>query len=381
MSSFNSGHQIRPRHTASSFDLRGSYRSSGPGLICQEYNDPSAILNSTFDHLPSYLPSLQPLSNPSRRLRKHSLSASLRAGLGEDGSYPTSTNFNGSFSYGSGIPSHSDRSYSPLPPLSSVLSLLPLESFPNLPPFGSYSGLPPLSDTTFSPLPSTHQRQSDHLRGHGYQNSLGSYTSSFIHGSMLEDRPEWDGTQVGTSLAVDNKIAMSPGPSPTPGRRRRRRGSTMDLTSGQSSNFELQASPIPKSSTSLLPSPAQTQFHTSLESNQHTSGMLPMPPLRTPNSRVGSGHIVLSSDYRLLRLSQNVLLWLEYSSGSLTGTTRGMAALAGQPVASLVAASDQLVFGDYLAVLHAERRKAEKMRMKSLSGSVEGLARGICKWN
>lgn len=87
------------------------------------------------------------------------------------------------------------------------------------------------------------------------------------------------------------------------------------------------------------------------------------------SSRSGTGHIVLATDYRLVRLSQNVSAWLGLSATSAVG----------QPVSSLVAASDQIIFSDFLASLHAERRKAEKTRLHSGLGGGDTSARGMCE--
>lgn len=48
-------------------------------------------------------------------------------------------------------------------------------------------------------------------------------------------------------------------------------------------------------------------------------------------------------------------------------------------MASLVTASDQLVFGDFLASLHAERRKAERSRLHAGLDGGDASARGIGK--
>lgn len=97
-------------------------------------------------------------------------------------------------------------------------------------------------------------------------------------------------------------------------------------------------------------------------------GTLPMPSIQRTSSRSGTGRIVLGTDYRIVRLSANISGWLGFST---TG-------VIGHPVSGLVAASDQLVFSDFLASLHAERRKAEKMRLHAGLDGSEGMARGVC---
>lgn len=366
----HSGFGSNPRHRTSNSELWGSQRSSGFGFDSQGYNDSFAGAGTEYG-LPPPLPPLGTNNSSYRRLRKHSSSSSL-SGFSSPGGYnSTPTSYLQSDTFGS-LSTSSRNALPPLPPLGSL---------PSLPPMRNRSGLQPFQHS-FGQEALENKSQGFGDIHHG---SFGRQNSSVKQKPLsIAEEQEWDGFPAFSSsgsFEAGNLAASSADRQGLPSSRRlRRRGSAMDLNAARDPSFGLGGGlSAPFTSSSLFPS-TSTNVGVDLSTSNHDSlGMLPMPAAPRASSRSGTGHIVLTTDYRIVRLSHNILIWLGLSSTSMTAAGSAMTGIAGQPLSSLVAPSDQLVFGDYLADLHAERRKAEKTKLHSLSSGGDGTARGVCK--
>lgn len=355
-------------HRASNFDLRSSFGNSRYSL---EHQDRDAMLPQRQSDLPPPLPPLEPLQGPYRRVRKYSSSSSLRDSSTVAGTYPCLRPSEGY--------SDTRSMLSPFPDLGGVSGLPPLGSFPALPPLGSSSFLPPLSQSAVSSPFYPQSGRNSLGTGHHHQNSFGSYGRPFASRtpSSSDGQSEWDGiSRLFSDTSVNTpSLSLGSATSLAGGRRIRRRGSSADLRHGQSSTLQ----------GGTLPSSASLSSYGELGSSLSHAGsslgmlpMLPMPPVPRIGSRSGTGHLVMTTDYRVMRISHNVLIWLGMSTSSVTSVGTSMSGLVGQPISYLVAASDQPQFSDYLAELHAERRKAEKYRLNAMSSSGDGSAKGVC---
>lgn len=359
------------RRRASNANLPSPFSNLGHFPTDQDYDGGFSRIHSDF---PPALPSSGLLPGSHRRARKYSSSSSLRGAPIEDDSLQRLGSFQDH-----GDPFASSRNIlPPLPDLSSMSGLPPLGSLPALPPLGSSSCLPPLSHSKLSSHLPTNFGRNSLARGHHHQKSFGSYNAPAASptSTLSADHPELDGyDRLSNGMAVDRPdLSLCSPANLAGGRRLRRRGSSADLRWGHRS--ALQDSDTSSNASLSLYDFGSTGFGTHSSSSL---GMLPLPPLPRTVSRSGTGHIVLTTDYRMIRISHNVLIWLGMSSTSKTSAGTSMAGLVGQPISDLVAASDQLLFNDYLAELHAERRKAEKLRLHALSGSGDVAAKGVCK--
>lgn len=107
---------------------------------------------------------------------------------------------------------------------------------------------------------------------------------------------------------------------------------------------------------------------------------LPPPTVSRETRQYGTGHIVLSTDYRLVRMSPNTLLWLGLShTMSLSASGSALGSVYGRPLVSFVADEDKDLVNEFLTDLFMERRNAERLKLHSVAEGGDGSARGVCE--